>query len=167
MKKVIFLVIALTICRVAIADEIILNDGTSYVGNILEVDKQSGILKFDIVWNNELVGVVLTLKKEDMVYINRDNKYKNLVKKQISEEEKQQYVSQFESRIGVYSSIDSSIYQRSKREGDRIRETEYFEEAKKQADLEREHELQVEKIRASAEIEAIRLEQQRLNLLRY
>jgi hypothetical protein len=143
-----------------LADEIILNDGTKYEGNILDVDKANGILKFDIVLNGELVGMILTLKKDEMIYIKRDDKYKGLVKKEITKEENKNNIAQVQARLNASYSFNSKIQQDVNDEYEKNWRIEYYEEAKKQADLDRQHETEVEKIRANAEVQAAREAQQ-------
>jgi len=92
MKKVILIFAILFIPSLAQidADEVYLKNGEVIQGDIIHKNKEEGSLEIDVVFDGAKVGAIMKLKKDEIASIKQDNKYKDLKKTELSEEEREQ-----------------------------------------------------------------------------
>lgn len=140
------LILLLMVSSQVRADEVILANGEKYEGNIVVVDKENELLKFDVVLDSELIGMVISLAKDDMVYIKQDGKYKDLAKREFTEEEKVEMMKPPQAK-NTYSDIDRRIRSRTKRIQRKNAQVDFEREVKKQLEHERDMDIKLYELR--------------------
>jgi hypothetical protein len=115
-KTILFLILVMFISFNGYADEIILNNGYVMEGNIIEVIKDKESVLVDVVIDGELIGGKILIHKDEIKLVNLDDKYKNLKKKLISQEERDRLeeirIKRQEKSYEINDAIDSRIRRR-------------------------------------------------------
>lgn len=146
MKKAICISLVLFCLAISsvFADEIYLSNGETLEGNILNVDKAQGSLDINLVMDGELIGTVMTFKKDEMIYVRQDDQYKELIHKGITPAEKERQLRKLEKRF-IQTKIDNKANLKNLEEK-RWRERKLQYEINK-GEQELEHETEVLKLR--------------------
>lgn len=114
---------------ISYGDQIVLKNGQAIEANIIdETDKK---VKVDVVLQNQLVGGQIEFNKREVAEINRDGRYVNLERKQLSEDERNRNIDEYRSRNKVPNDLDQKILARVERIKKRNDDIEKKQEAKR------------------------------------
>jgi len=94
------------------ADEIKLKDGKIFFGNIVNINEDNKTLTLDLVMDNKLIGIHMTLGELDIDTIIISDDYRLLKREEISLEDKEHNLAVYKKRIEQSYKIDDMIWQR-------------------------------------------------------
>jgi len=124
------------------ADEITLKNGEIVEGNIINVDTD-GNIKIDIVLDNQITGMIMVFKKDEIGSHKIDDKFRTLKKRELTEEEKLVNTKLLERQQRAAADVDYKIRKRVEREKNRIKDIEMRYEDKRRFEKQLEHEKEV------------------------
>ena len=150
---IIMLFFLVSISNVAIADTIYLKNSEILTGNIIENNNKQVTL--DVVIDSELIGGKISIAKDEIKLVQKDNKYIHLVRSGIPEQEKESHLIQYRERTKVDSDVNEWILRRVKKEADRIKEIEAKQEDKRRFEKQLQHEKEMEILKAKLQKELI------------
>ena len=136
-------------------DEIVLNNGNIFEGNIVSIDDAKNIL-IDLVFDDKLVGINLEISSKEIRRYRVDNKYKNLKREEIKEEDKLASLILLLKQKKDALNIDLRIKERTMREMKRIRDIENRQEDKRRFQTELEHEKEMQLLQMEIQKELIK-----------
>lgn len=155
MKKIIFLALVIFLAsKIVLADEIILTNGNKFLGNIVEEDGDRVII--DIVIDNRLIGTLMTLSKEEIETVKKDEQYKNLVNKKLTVKEKKEQLELGRRNLLRTKNIDKIIKKRVAMEAAYNRDLEKRYDKKERLERKMAHEKEVMRLQEELQEELIK-----------
>jgi len=151
----IFILGVLFCVSAAAADEIVLTNGKVLEGNIILDDKKKGEMILDVVLEGELTGVKIELKISEIASIKKDDGFKYLVKKEISQEEDLKNRERIQQTLDEAKGVDQRILARVQRIRDHLRYIEQQQEDKRRFEKALEHEKEMLLLELEAQKELI------------
>ena len=138
--------VGLMVSSLAFADQVYLTNGEVLAGKIHGIDKVNKALRIELVVDNQLTGVAMDIRKDDMFYILRTGEFDNLQCQEVSEEDKSKVMKDYKDRVKAKGDIDYRIKQRTakrKYEEEKIDRRRDYEE---QQEAYREHQKDMEEM---------------------
>jgi len=152
---VLFLCVMFGVSTIVSADEIVLTNGNVLIGNIILEDKQKGEVVLDVVLEDELMGVKMVLKISEIKSITKNDAYRNLVKKEVSQEAVLKTRELIRKKMEKAKDVDQRIMARVRRIRDHIRYIEQQQEDKRRFEKELEHQKEMLLLELEAQKELI------------
>ena len=151
-----FLFLLGSVPLISFADEIFLKNGEVIQCNILEENTEKGTVKVDVVLDGQLAGMQMVFNDSEIKELKRDEKYKDVVKKEPDVGEKQAIQTHLDRLDAKASAVDTSLKERYSFEVQRAKEMEAADARERERQQLLQHEKEMEQLKAEEQRELLK-----------